>query len=90
MVDRSSQGADVIHANKQPNLHFSLMAMFVDSCDREVALTVGLNLQVKFLHYSLFLGGSSNTKKKAKSKKLGPENWTRLWTMRANNALFQF
>ena len=31
VVDGSSQGANVIHANKQPNLHFSLMAMFVDS-----------------------------------------------------------
>lgn len=70
MVDCSSQGLDVIDANNQPNLHFSLMAMF---CDCEVALTVGLNLQVKFLHYSLFLGGSSNTKK-SKIKNLVPEN----------------
>ena len=31
VVDCSSQGADIIYANKQPNLHFSLMAMFVDS-----------------------------------------------------------
>ena len=31
VVDCSSQGADIIYANKQPNLHVSLMAMFVDS-----------------------------------------------------------
>ena len=69
MVDCSSQGANVIHANKQPNLHFSLMAMFVAVRDCEVALTVGLNLRVKLLHYSLFLGGSSNTKKKKQDQK---------------------